>query len=279
MVKQMSCSLRSFSLGFLVVLSFVQLTCSRQAKHTSAQSTSVPAQNESFDTLSVLKRLTLSRDDSLVLHFERSDTLERYLDIDDRSILHVSGDSLIYAVRTVTNQFLAESQVSKFFSAVILYSRTTSQAEIGKIHQDSIEVFCASLSSYAPAVRFMDINYDGYQDILLSFTTNTSDRVGYNYFYVFHPSTCKFEVDIALYSLFHELEIYVDTDQRCISEGGRIGLNGYGGSEYRWNGKTYEQFAQISTEQNNDGTALIETRTELLGGKWVTVSSDTTWTR
>ena len=104
---------------------------------------------------------------------------------------------------------------------------------------------------------------------------NTSGNHFYNYFYVFDAETQTFEADTILFNLFHELAISIYVGTREIIAGGATGYYGYAISKYRWNGKTYELYAEESKEEVYE-IGLVRIRKELINGVWKIVESDTT---
>jgi hypothetical protein len=251
---------------------------SQQQNQTSNQGNSENSYTH-YDTLSVLKILELNKEDSLFIHPPDTSTDSYSSDISDQYRReNISSNLAPFDIRSILSIYNV-SKMSDYGSYVILYKEVDSTSNVKRIRQDSIEVSIGSLSGFNPEVIIVDVNYDGFKDMVVSFEQNTTGRNGCNYFWIYDSTKHKFIADSALDNMFHDNDIYISDGTKEISTGGRMGAVGYSGEVYRWNGKKYELFVEEITDYSDDGSAIIATRKELINGVWKVVQSDTTLNR
>jgi hypothetical protein len=73
---------------------------------------------------------------------------------------------------------------------------------------------------------------------------------------------------------FQDQSIEIDIDHKEISVGDRIGIIGFSGEDYRWDGKSYQLYARANTNYDENTSYIISTREELINGKWKVVECD-----
>jgi hypothetical protein len=223
----------------------------------------------------VLKLLALTHEDSLFVHPPDTVAGQDYGEmVDEPAIVTVSPRIPPYFIRSVISVY-GNPEVLYMGSYVILYSTGAPGEPVKRIHLDSCDAERGMLSGFAPAITSVDINHDGFTDIIVSFSENTTDRRGPNHFWTFDSTQRIFVSDTSLNRLFQDADIYIDEDAQTISEGGRVGCCRFWFSEHRWNGRTYELFAEESTDPDIDGNE-IHVRKEMVNGNLQVVESDTT---
>jgi hypothetical protein len=271
-------SIRNIVLIVLLIFSVLSCHRSQQQNQTSNQRDSEKSYS-AFDTLSVLKILALSKEDSLLVHPPDTSSNSVNGDFFDQFRREIISPNMPpFDIRSILSTYNG-SKISDYGSYVILYKEVDSTSNLKRIGQDSIEVSIGSLSSFYPEVKIVDVNYDGFKDIVVSFVQNTCGNNGCNDFWIYDSTQQKFIADTALNNMFHDSEIYISEGEKEITSGGRIGAIGYSGEVYRWNGKTYELFAEETTEYSDDGRAIVSMRKEIINGTWNVVRSDTTLNR
>jgi hypothetical protein len=171
-------------------------------------------------------------------------------------------------------QIYSSSDKSYFGSYVILLKNSTDSIRIQRLCQDSIQLDVDDVAMSPPRCEIADFNFDGFNDIHISFSTNTWGGTTCNYFWRFDSSQMTFVKDQDLNKLFSDEALIFDPDKKEISTGGFSGAIGGGFEDYRWNGKTYEPYAQEESYGYLDN--LISTRKELVDGQWKIVKVDTT---
>ena len=264
----------------LILLALMIPSCrrSQQQDQTSSQGYSTTSYSV-FDTLSVLKILALSKEDSLFIYPLDTSSNSYSSDLFDQFRREIISPNMPpFDIRTILSTHNG-SKISDYGSYVILYKEVDSTSDVKRIGQDSIEVSIGSLSSFYPEVKIVDVNYDGFKDIVVSFVQNTCGNNGCNDFWIYDSTQHKFIADTTLNNMFHDSEIYISEGEKEITSGGRIGAIGYSGEVYRWNGKTYELFAEETIEYSDDGRSIVSMRKEIINGTWKVVRSDTTLNR
>ena len=225
-----------------------------------------------FDTLRVLKELALSREDSVLLHIEELKK-ENYCDCEDLVIRDSIFNNLYYLFHIYMSIYSDPNEFTRYGSARIIYKKDSLNAPICKLSIDSLEIFQGSLSGVVLNQELIDINYDGYKDLHLSFTENTTGRSGNNIFFLFSPIENKFISDSNLNNQFRYEEIYIDPSSKLISAGGRTGPMGFDGSDYVWNGKEYIKKYEYESFTPSDTTFIF--KREFRNGEWETIETDT----
>ena len=225
-----------------------------------------------LDTLSVLRTLCLSKEDSLFIHsnkYSNPDTcLEEQIQRET-----ISPNLPPIDVHSVIQIYSSDSE-SYLGSYVILIKHSSDSLPIQRLRQDSIQLDVDDPVMASPKCEIADFNFDGFNDIHISFSTNTWGGTTCNYFWRFDSSQMTFVKDQDLNKLFSDEALIFDPDKKEISTGGFSGAIGGGFEDYRWNGKTYEPYAQEESYGYLDN--LISTRKELVDGQWKIVKVDTT---
>jgi hypothetical protein len=266
----------------ILLLASVTMFSCRRSRQQSNKSANLSRQaiesQQAIDTAAVLSTLRFCKEDSAFIH--NPDSTSRIFD--DTTVLYsrvsISPRLPLFDIRAVLS-VRRHHKVSHFGSYALIYKGVPDTSSVHRIHRDSIDIIVPALSSMEPALSFVDFNHDGYKDIHVSFTQNTAGNTGYNCFLKYDSALQQFEPDPVLDSLFFDQEIFIDERENKIIEGGRMGVESYGLSEYSWNGTTYILSADESSGRSEDGSALITTRKELRDGHWIVVSSDTTFER
>ncbi|MBI5214310.1 MAG: hypothetical protein HY960_00995 [Ignavibacteriae bacterium] len=264
-----------FLLHTTLCLFVLLLSCQRSKRDNRLSQKQTLSNSSILDTLSPEKCLSLTKDDSLSLHYANSDTMVKSRNINDLRREAIADDSLQYYIHTITNTLDSKHSIFDYCSLIILYSKVESLSNVYKIQIDSIEVSTGALSMFEQSMQVIDVNYDGYKDIIISFTENTAGNVGNNWFVTYDSKQQRFYLDSSLTAMFGRQDIYIDTENEQITTGGRVGLNKYSHSEYQWNGTMYELSAKESSESTDDGKATVEIRKELINGQWQIVKQDT----
>ena len=232
-----------------------------------------PPDSTNFDTLYVRKLLKLTSADSLIMHFDKKVDYDKYNRKEYISLDYIKGNNLPFYIRTIISTYPDKDGYFSLGSFRILYKSIDNASKVHKISKDSIEAIQGALSIDYLEQQIIDVNYDGYKDIIISFTQNTTGRNYFNYFFTFDSVKLQFIPNIQLDSMFSEQSISIDDYLQEISTGDRIGYDGFSGENYRWNGKTYELYAR--NEIVNTQKAQLYIKEELKNGKWETVEIDT----
>jgi len=231
------------------------------------QSDSTQKIDMSFDTLSILQALVLNHEDSMYIHPPRPKA-----DFDNELIEQLDRQTISNRLGSFDFHFALStykvSMMGHYGSYVILYKETNGGL-LKRIRQDSIDIMLGNRSMFNQQIRYVDINHDGYKDLAISFTENTSGCSGYNLFWVFRPSDMRFEFDSALSAIFYDQEIYFDESAEQIISGGGT-ANAYSQDEYRWNGHEYE----LSLRKEKENGDTVETVKRFVNGEWQDISSD-----
>jgi hypothetical protein len=226
------------------------------------------------DSLFILSKMSLSKQDSIFLHIgKRNDSL--FIEHDDiLTIDKLSKNNIPLYLRSIISYYPAIGEHFELGAFLFLYSFNDSIYPTYKVMKDSIELILGGLYSYEPNIQIVDINYDGYKDIIISFITNTTGRNSENFFFVYNLKRKEYISDEILNNLFQDQSIYIDVDKKEISVGDRIGAIGFEGEAYRWDGIKYQIYARINTDYNDEAKCIISTREELINGKWTVVKCD-----
>jgi len=261
-------SLSKFTIILILLFLLFKGNYSESNENINQQSNST-----TVDTLLICELLKLSSEDSLMMHLYNDVDYFNYSHKEIISLCPIKNDSITFYIRTIFSRYSGRDDYDDLGSFRILYKSMNNDSKIFKIAKDSIEIFIGSLDYYKTEQIIADINFDGFKDIILSFTQNTTGRNGLNHFYIFNPKIGQFIFDEQLNSLFFEQEIYIDISSKVISTGGRYGIIGFSGRDYRWNGSTYELFA--SNETVRKGDVMLYIHKEFHNGKWKVVKTDT----
>jgi hypothetical protein len=82
--------------------------------------------------------------------------------------------------------------ITQYGSARIIYKKNNPTEQIFKLSIDSLKILRGTLDGIVPAYEIIDINYDGYKDLLLSFTVNiTFHRIWQKLSQVWQKKMCK----------------------------------------------------------------------------------------
>lgn len=255
------------ALSFSIILIFI--TNYIDAQQSFGQKYS---RNE-FDTLKVLNELSLSHADSILLHIEELNKMD-YCNCKDMLMSYSISNNLIYIFHTYMAFYSDAEKLKRYGSARILYKNNIRNSPIYKLSLDSLEIRTGSLSGVVLNQSIIDYNNDGYKDLHLSFSANTSGRSGNNIFFRFNPSNKKFEVDSELIEKFRNDEIYIDETDKVISTGGRSGIIGFSGTDYKLNEKgEYSKIAEYESANHIDTTFIF--KKILINGEWIIMSTDT----
>jgi hypothetical protein len=227
--------------------------------------------NEEFNNDDIEKILPLSREDSTFLHLNES-TKDNYVYVDDFKVLkNISSNGNPYYIRSLLSIYLNKNR-DRFGSAKIFYKQKAPGSKIQNLSVDSADVWGGMLAGINPKTELVDVNFDGYEDIHISFVENTTGRSHSNYFYLFNPATNLFVPDSALNIKFGEMHISINIYDKLISVGGRVGAGGFMGGDYKWDGNDYI----YTTKYNIDnGFPQISIKKEMINGKWVITEIDT----
>jgi len=232
---------------------------------------------QNIDTAKVLKLLQFTDDDSMYIHIPKNDT-ENIFHFEDKylraRLSNNPQDPRILDVHYALSIYRGPRLID-YGSFVVLYKDTCETAIIKRLQGDSIEIFLSSLSMYSPQLNIEDINYDGFKDIIISYSANAPNNNLFNYFWSYNSSRKEYIEDTVMNDLFFNNAIDIDYDHKEISCGGISGATGWGFSIYKWNGKTYEEYARKSGGENMEGTARVSMREELINGVWKVVKADT----
>ena len=225
-----------------------------------------------FDTLKVLKELALSREDSVLLHIEELKK-EDYCDCENLVIRDSIFNNLHYLFHIYISVYSNPNEFTRYGSARIIYKKDSLNTSIYKLSIDSLEIFQGSLSGIVLNQEIIDINYDGYKDLHLSFTENTTGRTGNNIFFLFSPVENKFVLASKLNNQFGLEDLYIDPSSKLISTGGRTGPMGFDGSDYIWNGNEYIEKFEHESFTPSDTTFIF--KKELRNGEGEIIETDT----
>ena len=250
-------------------------SCNRSQPHLEQnvapeKSISVPA----FDTLVLLSALKLNHDDSSYIHQSILPSEDFHSEIVDKFYRrNIDQRHFIIDFRTVLQIYPTDND-EYFGTYSILYKNVFDSMGVYRIHQDSIEILLGMRDLSSPEVEFVDFNYDGFLDIIVSFITTPSGGRANNCFWRFDSTKSIFVNDNDLNSKFFDASITLFDISKEIISGGEPGTNDSYSEIFRWNGTTYEQYAQEISQRYLD--YLISTRKELINGEWVIVKHDTT---
>lgn len=97
---------------------------------------------------------------------------------------------------------------------------------------DSLKKLTGTVNGIVPNYEIIDINYDGYKNLHLSFTENATGRVGNYIFFLFNPVDSKFIFDSTMNNQFKYQNIDFDKSLKSISDGDSFGSFEFVGSDY-----------------------------------------------
>ncbi len=262
----------------VLILSLLLLSCHKSQNNEGKQPLPAAQQMSEdlpFDSLEVKNTLSFNSEDLLFIHQPRyvNDYVYCKSELLTRKI--ISSNMKPFDFRSIITVYRTTDD-NNYGSYVLLYRSNEGNSNIERIRQDSIELSLGNLDMFAPEIKIVDLNYDGYKDIVLSFDHNTSGRNGYNYFWTFNPTINQFAPDSVLYEMFHEQAIYIDESKKEISAGGGAGVVSLYFENYRWNGIKYESFSRDRTEYNDDATYIVSYKEEYKNGNWVIIEKDST---
>ena len=257
------------------LLSIAVLSCNCHRTQT-VQNNNIPKYSVStippLDTLSVLRILCLDKEDSLFIHSNKYSNPDTCFE-EQIQRATISPNLPPIDVHSVI-QIYSSDDDSYLGSYVILIKQSSDSLPIQRLRQDSIQLDVDDPVMASPKCEIADFNFDGFNDIHISFSTNTWGGTTCNCFWRFDSSQMVFVIDEDLNKLFSEEALMFDPQKREISTGGFSGVIGGGFEDWRWNGKTYEPYAQEESYAYLDN--LISTRKELIDGQWKVVKVDTT---
>jgi len=268
----------------VLTLSFVAPFCPDGAQESQTNNGTVaPASGTvtQYDSMTVINMLKLNSEDSTFIH-QPDTTLDSYGDEITEELRRkiISPNLSEFDFRFILStyhrwvDYAPNDRIRKdFASCLVLYKSTDGKSPIKTIRQDSIEIIPDNESTIVPKIQFVDINFDGYKDFVISFTENTSGNNCDNLFWIYNPAKSQFDADTTLNNLFNDLPIYIDGSNE-ISSGGH-NANSSSTEFFRWNGTTYKLYAEESSRELDDDIGTVKIRKELVKGEWVTVSADT----
>jgi hypothetical protein len=258
--------MRSKKFIFIILTFIFASSCHKSNKSIQNQ---VPfVNNIQIDTIQFLQ---FNSEDSLYIHRDtcQDGTGGSYIE------KYFKGEIAKGASNPKAMYFHYALSTNKYGSYVVLYKDISDSSQASRIYGDSIEYTHGNLSMDSPDFILKDINHDGYNDIVISFSCNTAGAHGGNQFLTYDPIKNEFEEDSVLGAFFYNQEISIGDSE--ISSGGRSGINSWGFDSYRWNGKTYELWARENTSPSIGSIRSIQTREELFNGKWKIVKQDTSY--
>ncbi|MFN3873854.1 MAG: hypothetical protein ACK4R9_12720 [Ignavibacterium sp.] len=224
-----------------------------------------------FDTLKVLKELALSREDSVLLNIEELKKLDHCV---CREFLFYESifNNLYYLFHIYMTVYPNHHEITKYGSVRIVYKKDSSNEAILKLSLDSLKILTGTLDGIVPNYEIIDINYDGYKDLHLSFTENVTGRVGNNIFLLFNPVDSKFIFDSTMNNQFMFEFIEFDKSLKSISAGDRFGPFEFVGSDYVWNGKKYIEKYKYELFDSPDTIFIL--KKEFRNGEWKIIETD-----
>ena len=260
----------------IIGLSMMALTISSCGHPRKQKPTDIviPIDTRSFDSTVVLADLRLNKQDSLFIHHDMnpSSTGSNPKEIIGEET--ISPQRVPFDFRSVISVYQHKND-SCLCSYVVLYERAIMTSTINRIRQDSLEVPLGAHGQIIPKISFVDINFDGFKDMLISFNQSSIANSGFYQFWTYNSPTETFEEDSALNNMFHNHCIVIDGQKREICTGGNAMGTNDSSHFYRWNGKQYELYAVESTRDDPEGASTTHMREELIGGQWKVVSSIT----
>lgn len=263
----------------ILLLALIATSCQRSKKETRQSNPPQIINTISpIDTAKILKLLEFNDDDSLYIHVSKfsegydSEVQEYYFRM---QLTNNPQDPRIIDIRYALSIFPGKNY-RDYGSFVVLYKELNDTSSVKRIQEDSIELSLDNLSLYSPQFGPADINFDGYRDLIISFSSTTAGTREFNRFLVYNPTKREFAEDTALTSMFYNDAIYINGEKQEISCGGNS-FHGWGYNRYKWNGRTYELYAREGASDNSEGTARIYKREELVNGVWKIVKEDTSF--
>ena len=123
-------------------------------------------------------------------------------------------------------------------------------------------------SSQETSFEFVDLNFDGFLDLLVSQGESVDGLKVDNVFWLFDPNTRQFQSNPQMSDHFRDRFSCSSLDKE-LTTGGRTGCVGrcYEFEHYRWNGSVLILFSKESQEQTEDGTGFVHEKSQLINGE------------